>query len=507
MPKNWIPLFIFLYIFSFTKAFSVDKPYLIFQNLDKSLGLNETIVRTISEDEKGFMWFGSEHGLFKYDGRKISTYKSAKDDIYSISSSDIKFIFSDSRGRIWIGTRSGLNLYDRIKDYFLNYNNTEFKCLEKLNGDFQSITEDRYGNIWVTVENEGLYKISSLGKEPENYRFTSPNYKNLFIGLAADTNGNIWVGTDNGLLKFNAGTHKFKDLREKYGNGYQVNKILSDKEEMLWLATSEGLKVIDNQGNLKSYKYDPNNPNGILGNNVTNIHPYKKNQLLISIDGSGLDIFDSRNELFYHYTDDGIAQLPCKNLTTVFNDRNNNIWVGTFMHGIAYSNSTTNLFALYRNNKFSGKNIHNGIVTHFIEDKEKNLWIATDGGGLYIIPKGEKYPKPYEPVPGKGNLADFPIVSLIEDSKGYIWLATYSGGLKRITPGKPEVLTYQHETDNPLSLKNNKLRSIYEDDEGNIWVSGFSSGIGILDINTNNFKHYYYNAKDSLGIPSNWVQT
>jgi two-component system sensor histidine kinase ChiS len=174
----------------------------VFHKLGMKDGLSESTVRTISEDQKGFMWFGSENGLNRYDGYNFTVYLNQKDDPYSISSNQIKYIFNDSKGNLWIGTRHGLNLYDPLKNRFYNGLSDTLVALQSVKGDIESILEDSKGILWVTVNGVGLFKIESLQKSPILFQFSDTTFKNRFLSSAEDSKHNLWIGTEDGLLYF-----------------------------------------------------------------------------------------------------------------------------------------------------------------------------------------------------------------------------------------------------------------------------------------------------------------
>jgi ligand-binding sensor domain-containing protein len=194
----------------------------------------------------------------------------------------------------------------------------------------------------------------------------------------------LWVGTRDGLLKFNTNTETFRDMRTAYGRGYEVRSIYKDNTGNYWLCTSSGLKVIFKDGRMKEYSHDPSNPNGISGNNVIDVIPYKNGNYLIGVDGGGIDYFDVLHEKFYHYTE----ELSSTNINCLYKDSKGDIWAGTYLNGMNYSNTTTNLFVLKKNNQYAETCIRKGIVTSFLKDRQDNLWVATDGGGLYRKNKG-----------------------------------------------------------------------------------------------------------------------
>jgi two-component system sensor histidine kinase ChiS len=504
-------LLIFIFLLATTRIYNAEaqKPAISFQHLKLTDGYSESTTRFINEDSTGFIWIGTEDGLNKYDGYKFTNYKNDVANIYSLSNDDTKESFRDSKGNLWIATRSGLNLYDSQLDRFYNYRSHKYTCFKDLDGDIDYITEDEYGNIWVSAGNEGLYKISDLNQKAENFFFPSPDNAGKLYGLEADPNGTLWVGTRDGLLSFDIRTNRFTDLRPQYGSGYQIRNIFYEKEtHRLWLCTTDGLKYIDQKTNvLKSYKHNPLHPASISGNNIINIVPNGQHSYLIAVDGGGMDYFDIATETFYHYTSSNEGQLSANNVTYVFKDSKNNFWVGTFMNGVDFSNPTTNMFSMVRNNPFSESALNRGIVTNFLEDRQGTLWVSTDGGGLYFRKKGHENFTAYNPHPKIYDFEQYPLLSFAQDLDGIIWIGTYGGGLVALDPLTHKIEVFRHDRQNSNSVNNNSIRNLLVDRSNNLWICGYYTGISVYDKKTKQFSHYRHNTSNPYSIASDWVQT
>ncbi|HEY8402624.1 MAG TPA: two-component regulator propeller domain-containing protein [Cytophagaceae bacterium] len=487
-----------VFLCSISASFS-QKPSLVFHHLSVNDGLSENTVRTITEDKKGFMWFGCEDGLNKYDGYKFTVYRNDNDNPYSISSRNIKYLFLDSKNNLWILTSKGINIYDPVLDIFYNFKNPKYAALKDLDGDIGGIEEDPQGNIWVSTSEDGLFKIESLDAPPIQYKPPfDDNSKHLHF-LFLETKSSFLVGTRDGLLRFNVETEEFIDLRMKYGKGYEIRSIFQDDVKNTWLCTSNGLRIILPTGDYKEYFHNPSDPNSINGNNVINVVSYKDGNYLIGIDGGGLDYFDIKKQKFYHYTD----ELSSTNINSLYKDSKGDIWVGTYLNGINYSNPTTNLFFLTKNNLYSNKSIKAGIITRFLQDRNGNLWIASDGGGLYKKAKGADTFIHFKA--GDKGLSSNVIIGLLEDDEGDIYITTYGGGLCVYNPKKDIFKTYKHDPHDPNSLFNNQTKALCNYN-GKIWISGFGTGIDVFDKKTQNFTHYKYKEDEPTSLASDWVQ-
>ncbi|HEY8402204.1 MAG TPA: two-component regulator propeller domain-containing protein [Cytophagaceae bacterium] len=485
-----------LILFFSVRAFG-QKPRMIFQSLSISEGLSENTIRSIMEDHKGFMWFATEDGLNRFDGYNFSVYKKELDNIYSVSSNNIKSIFRDSKNNLWILTRNGLNLYNPSKEKFYNFRNNDYPVFQSLTGDFSQMAEDPDGNLWVVAGEDGLYKIESLHKPARHYLYQSPSGQNQLYSVLA-SKSEVLVGSQNGLLRLDLATNEFISLGSHYGDDYDVRKILKDQSGNLWLGTTDGLKVITKDGKLREYKNNPSEPHSLKADNVVDIMPYGNGSFLIGIDGGGIDYFDVTNEKFYHYYD----ELSSNNITCLFTDSKGDRWAGTFLNGINFSNQTTNLFVLEKNNPNSDKAIKKGIITYFLKDSRGNFWISTDGGGLY---KKDKSGKLFHYEEGKNGLTSNAIISLKEDIHGTIWVSTYGGGLCKYDHKTNTFKAFLPIPSDPLSISGDKVKDLcfYK---GKLWMSMFGTGLCVLDTNSNRFIHHRNDKADPHTVPTDWIQ-
>ena len=497
-------MFRFLVVLFFVVCTSLkvvgQKTPLVFHHLTVADGLSENTIRAIIEDEKGYMWFGCEDGLNKYNGYEFKIYRNELHNPYSVSSRNITHLFTDSKKRLWVVTSNGLNLYDPLLDIFYNFNNNKYAALKPLSGNIEGITEDEAGIIWVTTRDNGLFKIVSLDKTPK--KMTPPfeqNCKHLDF-LMPENDSTLLIGSWDGLFRFNKRTEKFIDLRSQYGRGYEVRNIYKDEKQNLWVSTTEGIKIISKEGVLTRIEHDEKNSNGLGGNNINNVVPYKKDIYLIGIDGLGIDMYDAKKQLFYHYFD----ELSSPNLNSLYIDSKGDIWAGTYLNGMNYSNTTTNLFVLKKNDINSKHAIQKGIITGFLKDSHHALWISTDGGGIYRRNEGEETITRYEA--GKKGLTSNVIITIMQDKQNYLWFSSYGGGLYKYDPQLDSFFVYKNDPLDNTTLFNNFTKSM-TDYNDHIWICGYGGGMSSLDRKTNKFKNYLHNDKYPTTISTDWVHT
>ena len=135
-----------------------------FKRLSVEAGLSQSTVNCILQDSKGFMWFGTDDGLNKYDGYGFMIYKHNPDDPFSISHNQIWSLFEDSSGILWIGTfGGGLNRFDRDSEKFTHYDANDFQNLTDEPEEFRNvvryIVENPPGVLWIATYGGGLVKF------------------------------------------------------------------------------------------------------------------------------------------------------------------------------------------------------------------------------------------------------------------------------------------------------------------------------------------------------------
>ena len=147
-----------------------------------------------------------------------------------------------------------------------------------------------------------------------------------------------------------------------------------------------------------------------------------------------------------------------------------------------------------------------GVVRRFIEDREGNLWIATDNAGLVRFNRGDNTFKIYTYQSHKSGLASNTIHDLYQDEEGYIWLATYAG-LQKYNPLTEEFYTYVNNINDSRSISSNIIRTIYEDRTGIVWVGTNNHGLNKFDRKYRKFTNFRNQLGDPLCFQSSIVRT
>jgi ligand-binding sensor domain-containing protein len=183
---------------------------LTFEHLSIEHGLSQITVHAIFQDSKGFLWFGTEDGLNRYDGYNFVVYQHDPSDTASLSDNFIWSIFEDSENNLWIGTNSGgLNKYSYSTNTFKNFTRKFSGAFGAPAHNIRTIFEDSDKNLWVGTENTGVFIKKNGGNK--FLRYDDRINQNFSIrAICEDNFGNIWIGTNEaGLYNANPKKNKF----------------------------------------------------------------------------------------------------------------------------------------------------------------------------------------------------------------------------------------------------------------------------------------------------------
>lgn len=469
-----------------------------FDHITTEDGLSQNNVLSICHDSRGFMWFGTEDGLNKYDGYHITVYKNDPSKKNTLSSNYVKDIKEDNNGDLWIATwEGGLNKYDRQKDVFIHFRH-DVKDPNTITDDFiNCLLKDSKGDLWVGTS-QGVSVLDT-----KNNRFVKHFTKEIgdktITTLYEDQQQNIWIGTGGGLNLFNPQKksfthfqHNVNDLESLGNNG--ILSILEDSKHRLWIGTyGGGLNLLDRQtGKFRIFKKNNTKAPGICDDIIFSITEDDKGMIWVASENSGVSIFNPADETFtnYEYTGAGNTSLGSNSINHLYKDRKGNIWIGTYNAGVNFFNKDVSKFAHYKHEPFSNS-LSNNNVLGICEDKENNVWLATDGGGVDLYDRITGNFKHFRHEEGnKNTIAGNNVLSVLEDSYQNLWVGTYGNGVTVISRNKKTYKHYKNDPANPNSLGSNNGWAIYEDREKDIWIGTPMNGVSRYDRKNDHFIQY-----------------
>ncbi|WP_217955940.1 hybrid sensor histidine kinase/response regulator transcription factor [Alistipes timonensis] len=505
---------------------------LIFRSFNADNGLAHNTVLAVIQDRTGFMWFGTKDGLNRYDGSEIRTV-AVTDAIPG--NNYISALCEDNKGCIWIGTDSGVCLYDpeteRANRFLLKADDGS-----RITENIPQIVLAPDSTVWIAAGSQGFFRYDSGAKtltripgdktgrktySARNICFTAQNA----ICITLD-DGNIYLSEDNlasvtPLFPEGGGTEAF---RNRY-----TNRLVSGAFNKMYACTSLGLFEI-NLAAKRFRKIDLPHSN----NYVRDLLILKNDEFWVATE-SALEILDGNlREAASLYGDHrNPYALQTNSLYCLYKDKEDNVWIGTYFAGVAYTwdESITSIRRYYANSEGCDMGYY---IREIVPDEDGNLWIGTESQGLTRL--DQRLDNIVQiPIDENGNSCnihglccdgDFVWVGTYEQTRslvrihrrtlasksypsagkeiyticrtsgGELWIGTTSG-LKR----------YDRAADRFVS--DSAIRShvyhIREDSFGNIWAATYSDGLYKYDAMKDAWRHYLYAERDTASLAANKV--
>lgn len=486
-----------------------------FEHIGPAQGLSESNIFCITQDKKGFMWFGSWDGLNKYDGYKITVYKNIPGDSVSLSNNYINDLAEDNMGNLWVATDNGLNYFDRTKETFRRFKHNPNDASSVRNNVIGAVIVDRQGTVWIGTENGvDTYdpKKNTFGHPDvlgnSNAVIPGSGVKNIY----EDSRGNIWFcNIDNGLSVYNPVNKTFRYFRQTENPaslaGNNVNAVFEDSKHRIWIGTNgRGLDLYDEQTNsFKHFKHDDNNPQSIPKNVVLAINEDDNNNLWVSTENGGISVLNYDAGIYDSYQHDEINQESISNnsIYTIYKDSKGNMWLGNFAGWVDMAMRDKLLFPHYKHTMNANSLGHKQVMS-IMEDRQKKIWIGTDGGGLDIFdPTTGKFEHYRHQKDNPASICGDNVLSTLEDSKGNTWIGTWIDGISVMNGQRKVIRHFKHDNNDSASLCNNNVWKIFEDSDKVLWFATNGGGLDMLNPDGKSFTHYRHNDADSRSIACN----
>lgn len=515
-----------------------------FQHLTIADGLSLSSVYCVHRDSKGYMWFGTEDGLNRFDGYHFKVFRSNSEEKNSIGYKWIEYIHEDSHGDLWFGSRGGLSHYNPRKATFTNFNGNRHSNHQLLNDTVTGMVQAS-ANLLLVGTAGGLNTINLSTHAVETI---TPIKGSVHI-MVPDSSGNVWVGTSNGAYVINNTTNDYTELFPQinqpiraiaqHNNAvwlcgaqkmYHYNistdalteltpisplspdehyeSLLKDSNNRIWIGTNQGLYLFDSTGKRAKRIVSANDTSHSLA-----INPSKPLQEdshgYIWYGTHGLGVYriapDLKVARYVHNPLDpnGISQNA---INCIYVDAySGSVWLGTFGSGLNRYDPTANKFDLIKHNPLNANSLSSDFTWSICETSDSSLWIGSNDKGISRYIPSERRFLFYDHQPNKkGALSHSSVREIFEDSKGIIWVGTDGGGLNRFNAKTNDFSVFKHSPDDSGSISNNSVRVVFEDRQQRLWV-GTRRGLNRYHRDTNRFTRYLHQPDDSTSLSHNFI--
>ncbi len=502
-----------------------------FNHITQEDGLRSGNVRAIVKDHQGFIWIGTEDGLHRYDGYEMKVYRNRQNDSSSLSSNFILCLFEDSHKNLWAGTLGGgLCLYDRKNDSFRSFtqansnipdNNiraltegtdrrlyigtsritratvdpvtatVQFENLSLPDNNNEptrvlAITPDLDGNILVSIHPLGVFNFNSATNTFSKYEISQ--WSNNVLGLFADKRrAIIWACTwNNGLIAYEPATKrhtviKTTDVSQNQVGNPLLSSIAADATGNLWIASDFGLIRFPynenpfTQYHLTTYLPDKRNQSGIHGSIIKAVYVDNQDKLWVGAYYEGVNVYDKWAMNFGTIASPAEpTQTSFSNISALQEDGKHQLWIGTDGGGLFLLRTELDQAHEY---KLEHIEFCPGItkIKALKMDADQTLWIGTWGNGLFAYNTLTRQCKKIKEIEASdvGN----EIMALETSSPDYLWIGSFSNGVFRYSRKSKRLVHIKTFQGSKTAV--DRINTLYVDSLNNVWTGREAGGLSI----------------------------
>lgn len=503
-------------------------PPLTFRTLTTAHGLTDNSIYCMVQDRRGFLWFGSQDGLNRYDGAAVRTFRHDPQNPTSLTLNWVtalaldhdgqlwvatggagvcrynpltgrfrrfeatgrpgalangfnRTVFCDRQGRVWVGTEDGLALYEPRSGHFRHFRHAPSSPARERQNAVRAIDQAPDGTLWVGTSEGYLSRLDEragqLVADPR-WRLTSK-----ITALRVDAAGGVWVGTDtDGLLCVPASGGPIRAFRMSEPGrpgplpSNWIRTLLFDNQQQLWAGTDNGLvRYQPGTGQFSTYQWQPAQPTSLPDNHVRGLYQDRTGLLWAGTD-NGVSSFAAQTTSFR------VLPLNLPGPVSVFavsEDQRGQVWVGTEQHGLIRYDPATGQRQWFRHHPAEPGSLGEDFVRAVHPAPDGQLWVGTRSRGLdQLIPGTTRFR--HHPLPAERGTAETIITCLTDDAHGGLWVGT-EGGLRHFTPGTGRWRSYRHDPADSTSLSNNFVYRVFLDRRQRLWVGTGGGGLCLLE--------------------------
>ncbi|MCL4638053.1 MULTISPECIES: hybrid sensor histidine kinase/response regulator transcription factor [Olivibacter] len=520
-----MPILVYLWLLFLPLAAFAFNDSAIYRHYNYTLqnGLPFNNIRDIKQDNTGFIWIATENGLSRFDGKVFKNFSYDVSSPQGLLGNYVQTILIDKEGILWVSSRKGVSKYNSTTESF-----THYPILASVKGQYKMdvgcISNSNDKNVlWISANGLGVYRFR---KESGSFtRYTTQNLEglrsNMVTAIFEDSQGLLWIGSqDAGLQVF---TQHNKTLKPFYPIQSALNQkpfcrihnIFEDPAGNIWVATDSGLftyrrhsakgqwitaQALGTPHNHYLSVACHNNKEfylGILDGGAFHIHFEESTDHRIVIKKvSRVDENDSKP--------DGLHR---RSITSLFFDRDENLWVGSYGDGVfLIAKPIYPFFNLHENQlNLVNKADQNVRFYGLLEDVAGNLFIGTDGHGIFKLDYENKLLKHYKKEKNRSSsLSDNAILATLKDHNNQLWFGTYRGGLMRYNTRQDNFTHFKADPTKEGTLGSNDVRIIFEDMRHQLWVGTNGGGLNKLNYSTQKFTTF---VPQNSTIPSNDIRS
>jgi diguanylate cyclase (GGDEF)-like protein len=530
-------------------------------------GLPNASVSGIAQDSQGFLWFGTQGGLARYDGysfklfghvpfdgaslphdlvqtiyldgetlwagtygglarldlqtERFTTYANDPDRVDSLSNDVVTCVARDARGQLWVGTLDGLNLLDEATGSFKRFRHSKDDPSSLPADVVRALEADREGRLWVGTSGGGLALFDYATQGFRAYRKGDPArdgsiLSDFIMDIDEDSSGRLWIATwYGGLSLFDPASGRFENHPTADERAYS---LCAAEDGVVYVGTwGGGLFAYDIASGSFSRRRASPSPGSLSNDVVYSMLRDAAGELWVGTNGGGVNRLGWAGRGFESIAA-GPEGMPAGKVYSVLIDRLGYLWVGVYNEGIARRDPATGAWRRYRRSPGDPRSLPNDIVNFLLEDSSGAVWAGTNDGLARYDRASDSF-SVTKPVPGSpASISSEIMYAMIEDPSGGAWIGTFRSGLEHWADRRSSASGFRHfahDGADPSSIADNLVTALAYDGEGRLWV-GTNKGLDRLQGSEGeapgpsrgaSFVHYRYDPSKKVGVSSDSIRT
>ncbi len=487
-------------------------------------GISNDFVTQLYEDQDGNIWAGTNHGLNRYDKIRNTITRYFRDpsrpesslvgNVFNLSS---RTIIQDRQGYLWFGTQSGLSRYDPDTGRFNHYQHDPADPQSLSDNNIFALFEDGEGYIWVATKNHGVNRFESKIEKFKRFMHDPGNAASLpdnaIQSVVQDWDGHLWFATrEAGLIRRDRDSGRFSHIEHDPHDPESLPKmsiwdlVLMKSGEIALISDSSavGLVLFDPRtGKHRQYRKKPGDPFSLSTDTVHGVFEDRDGTLWIMHNNGKVDKVDPQARRFTLYRHNPLDErsLASDAAVPVYQDRHGHVWIGHFGSGLDRYNPDTDDFIHHKPDSRDPASLPHGYPAGFFETHDGKFIVSTAAGMVYFDPF-------------TGNVTeritdDTWFYTMIADHEDpdIIWAVGWEQSLNRFNLRTRENRIYRHDPDDPNSFAAvTAVRFIRDRDNPDIfWIATWGGGLEKFDRRTETFTHHQHDPEDPHSISSNTV--
>jgi signal transduction histidine kinase/ligand-binding sensor domain-containing protein len=507
-------------------------------------GISQLTVRALAQDDRGFVWLGTQDGLNRFDGYNFRVFRHDAGDPRSLVDNHVVALAASRDGSMWVGTQAGgLSHYLPESESFNNIppdpargngladatvtalladasgrlwvggasgslqwleseSEARFRSLavgtSRNPGPIRSLRQRRDGSVLVGARG-GLWVCTQGGQCGVEWRYDRERRLDVYDALEGP-DGYVWVLTaDDGLYQFGGDGTPITAFRAGEGGGEGLvsgegRVLLFDARGRLWIGTNAGLSRLDRERrSFRSWRNDPALADSLASNRVHALLEDRDGQVWVGTWLNGVDLFDPRTEAFSLIrpaTGDPTA-IPAPPVRAVHVDADGTLWFGILEGGgLVHFDLARGVLRRWVRDADDPDSIVSNNVQAITRRRDGSLWVGTSAGLDRLRADGSGFDHFTHSASDPGSLAANGILHLYADREDTLWISTEGGGLDALCAGCTEFRHYPPDPLEPTALAGGVVNNVFETRGGEFWVGLRPGGLARMDRRTGEVERF-----------------